>query len=185
MGKTSLKTIATRYLNTLVDNNSGKIMLADIVVQLLFPVISGVAFFMLWPDEISEWPIRPDTLSNLSSGLMTVVSIVSALLCGVAVMIFQLRLQLASQVDPIPEEDETELIDQMFNQVLWDVVAGFVTALLIVCSMAFPEGSTPWRGILAASIAMIINFILVTCMCIKRFSAAYHIISKVWKPKRK
>lgn len=183
MNKISLRPVAMRYLETLVDDSTGRTMLTDVIVQIIMPVAFGVAFYLLWPDDNSKWPLGEKSISELSSGILTVVSIVSALLCGVAIMIFQLRLQLASQTNPVPEERETRLIDQMFNQVLWDVVAGFATTLFLACSNAFTSGSTLWKISLSASLITIINFVLVTCMCIKRFSSAYDIISKQWRPK--
>lgn len=173
MGKMNLCRIARGYLSTLVDARTEKVSLKDVAIQIILPMICGTAFFI-------ARPLGNDAISDLSDGLVTVVSIVSALLCGVSVMVFQLRLQLASQTDPRPTRRESKLIDEMFYDVLWAVVVGFGFVLVLVLRDAVPEGLVVWRAIISSALAMLLNFIMVTCMCLKRLSSAYDIVSKCW-----
>lgn len=176
MGKMSLSRIVQGYLSTLVDARTEKISPSDIVVQIVIPLICGVSFFYIWP-------LADEAAAKLADGFVTVVSIVSALLCGVSVMVFQLRLQLASQTNPRPTRRESKLIDEMFYDVLWAVVVGFGFVFASVLRGALPEGLAAWRAILSLALALLLNFIMVTCMCLKRLSSAYEIVSKCWVPK--
>ena len=176
MGKMSLRRVAQEYLSTLVDGRTEKVSATDVTVQIVVPVIFGTVFFI-------TWPIPNNAVLNLVGGFETGVSIVSALLCGVSVMVFQLRLQLASQMDPQPTRREAKLIDEMFYDVLWAVVVGFGSVLLLILSSAAPEGHISWKAIISVALALLLNFIMVTCMCLKRLNAAYEIVSKCWSPK--
>ena len=177
MGKMSLRRIAAGYLSTLVDARTEKKCLSDIVIQICIPIVSGAVFFAFWPAS-------KDSMEGLADGFVTGVSIVSALLCGVAVMVFQLRIQIASQTDPRPTGDESILIDEMFNAVLWAVVVGFGAVLLLILRNAFQAESTAWKVLISISLSLLMNFVMVSCLCLKRLSAAYAIVSKCWTPRR-
>ena len=57
----------------------------------------------------------------------------SALLCGLAVAVFQLRIQISSGSSGLGVRDaEAKLIDELFAAILWAVVAGFSAAGLMV-----------------------------------------------------
>ncbi|WP_419044880.1 hypothetical protein [Enorma massiliensis] len=177
MGKMNLWLVARGYLSTLVDARTEKISPIDMTVQVAAPVVCGVVFYFVWP-------LSNEAVENLAEGFVSGVSIVSALLCGVAVMVFQLRLQLASQTKPQPTLRESKLIDEMFYDVLWAVVVGFGSVLLLVLRDAAPFGLEAWKAIVSVAGALLLNFIMVTCMCLKRLGAAYEIVSKYWAPKR-
>ena len=105
MSKISLWGILRGYLNTLHSGSNKQILRGDVAAQIFLPLgCSCFVFFNVFGSK--------DAVSNMLQGILTWVSIASALLCGVAIMIFQLRLQLASQKDPEPTKNETRLIDE-------------------------------------------------------------------------
>lgn len=172
MGKIGLKPIFCAYVNTLRDDSSGKYSYADIILQIILPIVVGVAMALLLGSGKMQWPCFDNSI--------TVVSIVSSLLCALALMLFSLRGSLA-------EKHETEaraimlelhLIDELFADVMWCVVAGFAAALLMTVS-GMVDTFPFCIGVFAAavSITMLINFALVACMCLKRMNAAYKIVS--------
>lgn len=174
MGKMNLTSVYLKYFATLVDARTEIISYSDVGIQVVAPLVGGAAFFVCWP-------LDPQAVDSLSTDVITAVSIISALLCGVAVMIFQLRLQLASSDGPIPTSGE--LIDELFNEVLWAVLCGFGAVLLLALRAAAPMGTGIWKIDISLSVALMINFVMVTSMCIKRLSAAYEMITKNWIPR--
>lgn len=174
MSKISLWGILRGYLNTLHSGSNKQILIGDVAAQIFLPLgCSCLIFFNAFGSK--------DAVSNMLQGILTWVSIASALLCGVAIMIFQLRLQLASQKNPEPTENETRLIDEIFSDTLWAVVAGFIAAFLIIInSMLITLHQTLADICMSLSIGFAFNLVLVTCMVLKRMDVAYKIISKIW-----
>ena len=93
MGKINLLGVAKEYLNTLRSYRTNKLMPSDFAVQIGLPVLAALAFAIIWP-------LDEEKLSSITGNVISGVSIVSALLCGVAVMVFQLRMQMSSQSRP-------------------------------------------------------------------------------------
>lgn len=93
MGKIDFWPLLIKYIDTLRNYQSNKISLIDIFVQLIVPALLSVALFLKWPDSRIN-------LGDLISNLISCISIISGLMCAVAVLLFQLRLQMSSQKDP-------------------------------------------------------------------------------------
>ena len=174
MGKISLVGVALAYIRTLKSYKKNRYMLSDIIVQLVMPAVAGILFALFWPLSASR-------LSALSGNVVSCVSIVSALLCGVAVMVFQLRMQMSAQSDPKPTRRERTLVDETFHDILWAVVAGFASVALIVIAEMMADECAPQKIVYGVSVFFLLNFILVTCMCIKRLHSAYQVISEGWQ----
>lgn len=173
MGKICLLGAARAYVDTLRNYRTGKIMLSDVIVQIILPVILAVIFAFIWPLENKE-------LDSVSANIISGVSIISALLCGVAVMIFQLRMQMSSQCNPKPTKKETKLVDETFHDILWAVIVGFASVLLTIFANAVSELCVLQRVLGGLTVGFLGNFVMVTCMCIKRLSSTYLIVSKGW-----
>lgn len=90
MGKISFWQLLIKYIATLRNYQTNKISHGDIFVQLIAPALLSVALFFNWPDSCIN-------LEDLISNLISCISIISGLMCGVAVLLFQLRLQMSSQ----------------------------------------------------------------------------------------
>lgn len=174
MGKMSLLGIWRGYRKTLVNAEDGRTSKRDIAVQIATPMLIGALAFAFWP-------IGKGVVEDIASNVVTGVSIISSLMCGVAVMIFQLRVQLAARKDGMPDRREVELIDETYSDVLWSVVVGFASVILIILSYAFePVSQILWRATLSAALCFVVNLVMVSCMSLKRLNASYEIVSKVW-----
>lgn len=182
MGKTSLKGIRDGYLNTLRENPGtpgSRFNRHDLLLQIFLPATFAALFGVAWPlDEIA--------LQRVCGNVVTGVSIISSLMCGVAVMLFQLRIQLALPDDIDASEGEAELIDQTFSDVLWSVVIGFAAVvLLMVGDVLFGIAPVLHRACVSVAFGMVANLAIVTCMSLKRMNASYEIVAKVWGRKRR
>lgn len=173
MGKIGLFGIAGKYIGTLRNYRTGRLMARDIIVQLAFPAVAALAFSVAWPFNAEE-------LSGFAEKVIAGVSIISGLLCGVAVMVFELRLQMASQTDPRPTKRETILVDETFHDIIWATVAGFASVALMTAGDIASFCDVAQRVVYGLAVFFLINFMLVTCMCIKRLSSTYSIVSDGW-----
>jgi hypothetical protein len=192
MGKMSLKDVRKGYWKTLRNASSGRPCVSDIVFQIVAPLLVFAVVFSV------DWPLTVSDLGKVTSDVVTGVSIVSSLMCGVATMIFQLRVQISqststANVDEGPSEgdkalskNEIVLVDEMFHDVLWSVVVGFAAVIVIVLGDIIGPSSA-FLGKLALSLALglVIHLAMVTCMSIKRMNAAYEIVAKVWGARRR
>lgn len=173
MGKVSLFSVAKEYLGTLTSYRTKKPMIGDILVQLVLP-----GLFAAWL-TVGK-PVEASVIAAIADKAVVGVSIISALLCGVAVMMFQLRVQMSTSEDFRPTERESALVDHTFHDLLWAVVAGFASVILSIVSSAFGIDSV-WRAAVYGLMAFFfVNFVLVTCMCIKRISKTYVTVSSRW-----
>lgn len=179
MDKINLTRLFKLYLNGL--KNNGRIRLQDLLVQFFVPLCcSAVSFLFLWKDIV-----KLGQLSTFVSNAIVAVSIISGLMCALAVLIFQLRAQISTEKSIEVRSAEYELIDQLFNDVLWDVVIGFVSAiLLVILSGTISDPSLIACFILALTTLCITHFFLVTAMCLKHLSIAHEVIAKAWSKRK-
>lgn len=171
MGKLGLGSVAKGYIETLHRGRDGGVHKLDIIVQIIAPILCGIALASFGGPLLS---LGKSALPNA----VVAVSIVSALMCALAVMVFQLRMQAAQGEDSMTR-DELRFIDEFFSDVLWAIVIGFASVVLMVGAGA--DADVPevlLRVAAGAALAALLNFGMVTCMCIKRLNAAYKIMSK-------
>lgn len=177
MGKTSLKDILDGYLDTLKEQPrkpGSAFDKHDLLIQIVLPIGAALLYG-------TAWPLAGDVLDRMCGNVVTGVSIVSSLMCGVAVMIFQLRVQLAAPGDVDVSEAEAELVDETFSDVLWTVVVGFAAVLLLILG-DIAGAITPvlHRVLVSVSIGLVTNLAIVTCMGLKRMNASYLTVARVW-----
>lgn len=171
MRKIDSQGIFKGYISTLSYYPSKKISKGDIAIQIGLPIVAGIAFFVFWP-------LGEKAIEHLSSDITTCISIISALLCNVAVLLFQLRYQMSTQDNPEPTPKETTLIDYMFHDVLWAVFVGFVSVIVLVIGNSVGNSSFFGHVLISIVISFLCNFVLVTCICIKRLNFAYGLVIK-------
>lgn len=165
MGKTSLWCIPRDHFQTLVDHRSGRISPGDVLLQFVVPAAGGVVGGLLG-----------SVLKDVSAAV-SAVAIIAGLLCSMAVFVFQLRLGLLD--DRRLGDDDRELVDQCFSNVMWAILVGFGLAVyLVIC------GAGGWIGcgilgriLTAVAIAVGLHFLLVIAMCLKRLRRAYERIA--------
>lgn len=179
MDRINLTRLFRLYLNGLKTDE--RIRLQDIVVQFFVPICcSVISFVFLWKEVV-----KSEQLLTFVSNAIVAVSIISGLMCALAVLIFQLRAQISTEKSIEVRDAEYRLIDQLFNDVLWDVVIGFVSAiLLVILSGAISGPSFIACFILALSILCIAHFLIVTAMCLKHLSIAHEVIAKAWSKRK-
>ena len=173
MGKIDFWPLLIKYIDTLRNYQTNKISLIDIFVQLIVPAL--LSLFFKWPDSRIN-------LGDLISNLISCISIISGLMCAVAVLLFQLRLQMSSQKDPKPLDREFVLVDESFHISMWTVLDGlFAVGLLCMAPLAKSISELLSRILFCLAAFFLLNFLFVTLMALKRISAAYTTFSRGWK----
>lgn len=182
MGKSSIAPIIKGYIRTL-HGADDHLRIQDVAVHLIAPAAAGIAVGLLVPEDAHE------VVSGSLPTAVTAVSIVSAFMCAMAVMVFQLRIQIADDVSGEGgaalagkmKKGDLKLIDELFHDVMWSIVVGFSSALCMTAA-CFLVGvqEIAFRILLGASAAFLMNDALVVCMCLKRMNSAYIIVSRSW-----
>ena len=120
MGKISLRGLFVRYLRTLHSVDDDSLYIPDVFVHFVIP-IGLFIWAMIETDNAA-------TVRAYFANAMTAISVISGFMCGLAVMIFELRINLNQSNGELGENaQEIKLIDELFSDVLWSVVVGFLT----------------------------------------------------------
>lgn len=179
MDKIKLSRVFGAYIEGLKVN--AELRFRDLAIQFGIPLVSGIfigLFFIIIPGDTSD-------IKTVVGNAISAVSIISGLMCALAVLVFQLRVQLSTDDCVKVSTREYALVDHLFNDALWDVVVGLSCALtLVVTSGSIASGSVITASLLAVSSMLAVHFLLVTAMCVKRLSIAYEVISKTWSRRR-
>lgn len=173
MGMSSVTGIAKSYCATLKNQRTKKVNFGAVAVQVLFPLAVGVVWVFFGP-----------TITNPGNAIAG-ISIVSALLCSMATMLFQIRIDIRSDMESgenhfITEKDAT-LIDELFAAVAWAILFGLTTVLIMVFS--------DWLGILqlcniapkiisGVIVAFIAHFVFVIGTVLKRLARVYDLVAR-------
>lgn len=165
MGKSSVVGIVKGHFKTLRDARTGRIRVRDFFWQIGLPIACGIAC------ALYRWRL-PDA-SNAIVG----ISIVAALMCAMAALIFQIRLDLNKI--PVTEKRDIILIDEVFANVMWAILMGLALALYLIVIDAVGLLNESTAAIIATSIAVALcaHFALVIGMCLKRFQRSYEKIA--------
>ncbi len=173
MGMSSPNRIPKEYFSTLVSQRTGKCKVTTIALQIILPLIVGGIAFAL--------KVQISSVDSTIGG----IAVVAALLCAVATMLFQIRIDLRIKVknnsDAFVTENDLKLVDELFAALLWGIMFGFIiTAVAMIIQ---------WTGILDSDniliiclctsvlIACIVHFAFVIGLILKRLSAVYQIVA--------
>ncbi len=161
MGKSSVLSIPKKHFQTLKDERTGKMRPADFAVQVGIPVLAGAICFE------SGW-----NLASASNAIVG-ISIVAALMCAMAVLVFQIRLDLRTRRD-CPSRD-LKLVDEVFANTMWAILVGLLLALYLIVWDACVPGLQGFasRLLSAIAVAICLHFVFVIGMCLKRLQSAY------------
>ena len=167
MSKSSLFAIAADHFATLRDASTDRVSVRDVSEQGLLPAVVSVASLAMgwyWPDP---------------TGAVAGVSIVAALLCSMAVFIFQLRLETYHIADPRLGDQDYALLDQTFHNVMWAIVVGLGLAiyLIAVSALGLLRADTVGRVLTALAVFAAVHFLMVIAMTLKRLRRAYERIA--------
>ena len=180
MGMSSVKEIVKGYARTLKGARDGKPALGPVASQILMPLAFGAA------SCAAGWSVP--RVSDAVAG----ISIVASLLCSVAALLFQVRIDLRMRLEEDERSenqqhflvsDDLELLDEMFSQVMWVILEGFVLVLIMVLSEWLGLlGTKPLSAQAATCITFIIvcgvaNFVVVIGAVLKRLNRVYQLIA--------
>lgn len=172
MGMSSVVGIAKSYFLTLTNQRTGKIRVSPLVVQFGAPIAIGTICFFVGP------------LINSPNNAIVGISIVSALLCAMATMLFQIRMSLRASKkageDCFVTEKDLKLVDELFVAVLWTILFGLAVVLFMVV--------LEWLGVYqlddcvgrcssALQIAFITHFVFVIGVVLKRLNRVYELVA--------
>lgn len=175
MSKLSLWRIFRDYYGTLRNNATGGMHLPDVLCQIVLPFVGSLAYAVL--RYLGRAPVGS---GGVSDNIVTIVSIVSALLCGVAVMVFQLRIDIIdTEIERNARKDELKVVDEIYADMLWAIVAGFAAAGALTVRGMF-SGRMADCVFVGLAAFFFVNFCLVVCMCLKRMSWAYDMVARYW-----
>lgn len=164
-----LPVIADQYA-TFTDAATGKPRIADYFAVL------GV------PAALATWSATAGWKISIVGELISAVSIITALLFGLVVFLFELRVHLGSKevAARIPMAS-VQLIDEMFKNVAYSIVIGFVALTAAVAGAAFrAEGTDPLGVPLSAFVVFVgAHFVLTLAMCLKRLTKAYDKVARL------
>ncbi|BCP02042.1 hypothetical protein [Mycobacterium intracellulare] len=160
-----LPTIRDHYV-TLVDDNTGKYYWPDYALLIGIPTVSGVIVGTAL--HVHQTGLR-DMASYIGG-----VAIFTALLFGMVVHVFQLRMQLLSHPDVPRDGDLARFVDELFANVNYAVVVGIIATGVSMAGAVTANNdgriNPLWSGVV---VAFGIHLLLVVFMCVKRIRAAY------------
>lgn len=161
--KSNVLPIVTDHYATLVHGRTEKPRILDYALQLGLPVAAGVAVWLM--------DVRLRELGGALGGL----AVFTALLFGLLVFVFQLRMQAASDPRLGRGHRVLVLIDELFSNVGYSVLVGLVVtgaAMVATTTADGAAGSAPWvSGVLTM---LTLHLVVVVLMCLKRARSAYN-----------
>ncbi|MGW7682147.1 hypothetical protein ACWGID_15490 [Kribbella sp. NPDC054772] len=165
--KLSLMPVVTEHYRTLTDVRTGKPRRRDFATALGIPAVLGVL--------CCAFGLRMPSAGDLIQG----VSILTGLLFALVIFVFQLRIQVGADREQVRREHVLALLDELFSNVLYAVVAGLGTTVIAlaagISTTPDADGNSPpldrwWTAAIVASSA---HLVLTIAMCLKRTRAAY------------
>lgn len=173
MGMSSVAGITKDYFDTLKSARDGKLKPKVVLVQICLPVAIGVA----------AAAVR-FCVPN-SEELVTGVSIVAALMCGVATLLFQTRVDLRqrfeAESDAFLVEGDLKLVDELFAQVMWAILSGFLLAFFLVLKGALAPALGCLELLARVGYGLVwgfaANFVLTVGVVLKRMRCVYEIVA--------
>ncbi|WP_370185104.1 hypothetical protein [Rhodococcus wratislaviensis] len=149
------------HFDTFRDDSSGGMHLPDYLIFIGGPAFA--AALIAWFD------VRLKDVSGVLGGL----SVFTALLFGLVIFVFQLRLQLKS--DGVNRTGFLmRLVDQLFANVNYAVVVGVVTTTVGVVAINVGDkdaGAPVWLSAILTGLGL--HLVLTIFMCVKRVHSAY------------
>ncbi|WP_328333009.1 hypothetical protein OHA70_15455 [Kribbella sp. NBC_00382] len=159
--------LVTEHYRTLRDVRTGKLRRRDFATFLGLPVGLGVVSWLLG--------LRMPSVGDLVQG----VAILTGLLFALVIFVFQLRIQVGSNLDQVRRDHVLLLIDELFSNVLYAVAAGLVATVVVVTAGMWAKPNAQgdaqpldrwWTAVVVISC---LHLLLTIAMCLKRTRAAY------------
>jgi len=160
--KVAVWPLVTDHLGTLRDARTSRLRFLDFGGQFLLPLVVGIVA-----------PLVGARLHDAGQ-VIAGAAVLAGFSFGLAVYVFQLRMDAAR--DPrIPRGSKLhELLDELFANVRYSILVGLLAVALATAGVAFHDSAEPlngwWTG---AIIVLCVHFGLTILMCLKRLGAAY------------
>lgn len=158
-----LPVIVDQYA-TLRDSSTGKVRFEDYGVLLGLP-----AAVCLW-SGLAGWRV------SIVAELISAIAIITALLFGLVIFLFQLRLQMGTpEVNERIPSTSVQLVDEMFKNVAYSIIVGFAATVVTLAGAALRQGDEQRVGVkmTAFIVFTVAHFIFTLAMCLKRLTRAY------------
>lgn len=166
--KFSLLPILRDQFATLTDAKTGHPRFDDYAALIGAPALAAASVV------VARWHM------SIVGEFLTALAIITALLFAMVIFIFQLRLHMGDrEVLERTPATTVELVDELFSNVCYAIVIGFVTIAVTLFGAALrPTDATGGPGPIgvvwtAAIIFLVVHFVLVLAMCMKRLASAY------------
>lgn len=160
--KWSVRPLVINHLRTLVDQRTDKYRATDYLTFYGFPFLLGLVSYFT------------DFRLKGVEGLLSGVSVFTALLFGLLVHVFMLGLRVTD--DPrVPKGGRTsKLVDQLVSNVAYAVLAGIMATAVLMVAVSTTEKDRPLSvAISAVVVALLVHLLLTIFMALKRTQAAY------------
>jgi hypothetical protein len=167
------------HLGTLVDARKpgARLRIRDLFAFYILPVLVGVIIFVPqfnWSqlDDIPGYQRVADFRVSGAEGILSGVSIYTALLFGLLVQIFQLKTRFLDEEGS--RERVIRLNDQLEANVSYSVLIGIIATAFLTFTVATTSKDAPVGRVSSAIIAvLILHLILTLFMVLKRARAVY------------
>ena len=160
--KASILPAVQAHFDTLRDDRTGDFRFLDLALFVGAPIASGIALC-----------VARFRMQDLASAL-SALAVFTALLFGLVIFVFQLRMQIKSDGHEQDHPRLAELIDETFANVTYAVIVGIVTTGVGLVAAAIADkasGSPVWISALLAALSL--HLVLTILMCLKRIHSAY------------
>lgn len=168
--KFSILPVIIDQYSTFTDAHTGRPRFEDYFVVLAIPIGLGA------------WSVLSGGTITIVGELISAIAIITSLLFGLVVFIFQLRVQLGAKdvAERVPMSS-VQLIDEMFKNVAYAIVIGFAaTALLLLGAAVRDESEQAISVALSGAIVVLLaHFVLTLAMCLKRLTKAYDRVARL------
>lgn len=160
--KWSVRPLVTNHLRTLVDQRTDKYRVSDYLTFYGLPLAFGAASYF------TEFRLRG------VEGLLSGVSVFTALLFGLLVHVFTLGLRITDDPRVQNGSRTSKLVDQLVSNVAYAVLAGILATAVLMVAVSTTEKDRPLGvPISALVVALLLHLLLTIFMALKRTQAAY------------
>lgn len=165
--KATVIPLVVDHFNTLRDVRTGRLRWQDIAFQFALPV--ALAALATWRGA------RLTEAGQIIAG----AAVLAGFSFGLAVFVFQLRLE-ASRDPRVPKGSLLlDLIDELFKNVNYLILSGLALVVLAAAGVAYadPNADQMSAGWTLAITAVSLHYVVTLGMCLKRMRAAYRQLS--------
>lgn len=158
--KWSVLGIFSDHFQTLSDARTGKPRIADYISFYLVPLAGAIVGYFV------------DFRVKGAEGVLAGVAVYTALLFGLIVHVFQLRMRMIDQQSS--HSRLAELIDELETNMSYTILVGIVSTGVLIYAIAASDKDSPVNALLSAIIVfLLLHLVLSLLMILKRTRSVY------------